>query len=76
MQMSHPGSLYLILIAFKKIVRNQITGHSNITIRPIIVPSVEQILNCLDGYSETPISCNRVVMIAKESSSLSFTSLS
>ncbi len=49
-QLTHPGSVYFIIVSFKQIVKNQITGHSDITIRPVIVPSVEQILNCLDGY--------------------------
>ena len=50
MKLSQTGAVYLILTSFKTIIKDQITGHTDINIRPIIIPTSKQILNCLDGY--------------------------
>jgi hypothetical protein len=39
MKLTRPGIVYLILTSFKTITKDQITGHTDINIRPIIQPS-------------------------------------
>ena len=60
--LSKAGSVYFILTPYKKLIRDQIAGHTDIEIRPLIIPTVEQILNCLDGYNATTLSCQRTVL--------------
>jgi hypothetical protein len=62
MKLSKPGSVYLILTPYKKLTKNQIAGHTDIEIRPLVIPTYEQVLNCLDGYNVRAISCQRIVL--------------
>jgi len=39
MELSQAGTVYLILTSFKTITKDQITGHTDINIRPIISPT-------------------------------------
>lgn len=38
-RVSKPGSVYFILTPYKKLIKNQIAGHSDIEIRPLIYPT-------------------------------------
>jgi hypothetical protein len=67
LRLSKPGSVYLILTPYKKMTKNQIAGHTDIEIRPLITPTSEQILNCLDGYNVRALSCQRIVLKEGES---------
>jgi hypothetical protein len=53
-------------------VKNQIAGHTDIEIRPLITPTNEQILNCLDGYNVAALSCQKIVLKADESMDVQF----
>ena len=39
MKLTKPGSVYLILTPYKKLTKNQIAGHTDIEIRPLITPT-------------------------------------
>ena len=39
MKLDKPGTIYFILVFNKRIAYNKITGHSDIEIRPAVVPS-------------------------------------
>jgi hypothetical protein len=39
MKLTQTGTVYLILTSFKTITKDQITGHTDINIRPIIQPT-------------------------------------
>jgi hypothetical protein len=62
LQLSKAGNVYLILTPYKRMKKDQIAGHADIEIRPLITPSYEQILNCKDGYDVAALSCKRVVI--------------
>lgn len=74
-RLSKPGSVYLVLTFNKKITYNEITGATQIDIRTAITPTHSQILNCLDGYGQQPLSCNRVVLMPGESQSVTFANI-
>lgn len=38
-RLSKPGSVYFILTPYKKLTKNQIAGHTDIEIRPLIYPT-------------------------------------
>ena len=75
MKLSEAGSVYFILVFNKKITNNTITGHTDIEIRPAVVPSGEQIVNCLDGENRTPLDCRRVVFMKNVPRSVTFTNI-
>ena len=75
LSLSQPGSVYLILTPYKTIIIDEIAGHADIEIRPLIYPTHEQILNCKDGYDENPLACKKVVLKQGETLDVSFMSI-
>jgi hypothetical protein len=74
-QLSKPGSAYFILTSYKKLTKNQIAGHTDIEIRPLIIPTYEQLLNCKDGYNVDALSCQRIVLKQDETMDVQFTGI-
>lgn len=72
---SSPGTVYFVLVSYKNITTNQITSTTNITIRPLVIPSEEQVASCLDGSSYPAIQCRRVVLLSGMTYSFNFDNL-
>jgi len=72
---SHSATIYFILVTYKTITTNQITSTTNITIRPLVIPSEEQVASCVDGSGYPAIQCRRVVMLSGMTYSFDFGSL-
>lgn len=66
----------MILTFSRKISYNKITGHTDIDIRPPKTPTSDQLLNCLDGYSDSPLDCKRIILVGNNKLSATFTGLS
>lgn len=71
-----PGAVYFVLSFSRKIMYNKITGHTDINIRPAITPNNDQLLNCKDGYNQSPLQCKRIVMLTGVKYSITFTNIS
>lgn len=74
--LDRPGTVYMILTFSRKITYNNITGHTDIDIRPAIAPSSQNLLNCLDGYNDSPLKCYRAIFIGGSSKAISFGNIS
>ena len=72
---SLPSSLYMVLVSYKNITTNQISKKTNITIKPVVTPSNEQVASCKDGSGEAAVQCHRVVMLSGSSYSVTFTNI-
>lgn len=46
---SVPSVVYMVLVSYKNITKNQITKKTSITIKPVITPTSSQIASCKDG---------------------------
>lgn len=71
-----PGSVYMILTFSRKITYNDITGKTDIDIRPALTPSSSNLLNCLDGYNDSPLKCYQIFYVGSTSKTLTFTNIS
>jgi hypothetical protein len=70
-----PSSIYFVLVSYKNISTNQITGKTIISIKPKVIPTTDQIASCLDGTNAPAVQCSRIVMLSGQNYSLSLTSL-
>jgi len=69
---SVPGTVYFVLVSYKNITTNQISSTTTITIRPLVVPSADQIASCVDGSGFAGVQCRRVVMLNSTSYNFDF----
>lgn len=76
MRLDKTGAVYFVLTFSRKITYNKITGHTDIDIRPALKPSGSQMLNCQDGYGESPLQCKRVLFIQNAEKTISFSNIS
>ena len=60
---SVPGTVYFVLVSYKNITTNQISSTTTITIKPVVVPTADQIASCVDGSGYAGVQCRRVVML-------------
>lgn len=70
-----PSTAYLVLVSFKNITTNQVTSTTTITIKPLVIPTEDQIASCLDGGSYPAVQCRRVAMLSGSSYSFYFDNL-
>lgn len=76
MALDRPGAVYMILTFSRKITYNKITGHTDIDIRPAVTPTGSQLLNCQDGYSDTPLQCKQVFFVGNSKKAITFSNVS
>lgn len=69
------SSVYFILVSYKNITTNQISSKTTISVKPLIVPTSDQIASCIDGAGFTALQCMRVVMQAGSTYSFKFTNI-
>ena len=72
---SLPSSLYMILVSYKNITTNQISKKTNITIKPVVTPSNEQVASCKDGSGQVAVQCQRIVMLSGSTYSLTLSNM-
>jgi hypothetical protein len=69
------SSVYFILVSYKNITTNQISSKTTISVKPLIVPTSNQIASCIDGAGFTALQCMRVVIQAGSSYSFKFNNI-
>lgn len=60
---SVPGSIYFVLVSYKNITTNQISSTTTINIKPLVIPTADQIASCVDGSDYSAVQCRRVVVL-------------
>ena len=70
-----PTAVYFVLVSYKNITTNQISSTTTITIKPLAIPSAEQVASCVDGGDYPAVQCRRVMLLTGTTYSFDFSSL-
>ena len=74
--MGGQGTVYFVLVHYKTIVVDHVTGTTTVNIKMNKQPTVEQVINCQNWLAETTTTCARAVYSGSASIGVTFANVS